>query len=730
MGNKKQPPRHIALALEALKTCAEDITASDQEQFKKILPIYAVNMRRAGHALSLQTFVEAIDKGCMYIEEYNKALGKKPQQSSGFNYQAIVAQLPKPQNVLNAMFLDALEEKDFDTAREALKQGAQINAKNNRALHSACRRQDVATLNFLIEQNIDLCAIDCIPILLASSHCDISVVKLLHKNGADIQAHDNQALLTATMRHDYELVKFLLQNGADAKAQDSRALYRADIKTAKILLKYGADPAARESSVLRDAIQRDDYAMAELLLDHGADPNARGRSSIGLAGESLVLINTMLNLALSLEHDGEAESKDGGLLIKLLLDHGADPLADNAKAIKIALSKGQFDAFEILRSHCPDLSLLDDETRASCQRFDMWQQQYPDMLEKYDQLLNYRPYHFDKDTFEAVYQTLSEHEGYNGAIRTLTKYAYNAACLFKSADRLQRYFKRWGEYGSQPLHDVIQDIKIPQKGALDLKAWGDAVLAHGPKMARLVEYSDRLAQPMKGASDGWSYNKTKAEIAQHAYDNGRKHPLFAQHCYNFTWSERYFEQGLKLIAEYEQQYAANDNKKGSAIPDITLDGEAFDKEGYRFRRLEDGDVKGLLLGEFTNCCQHLANQGADCARYGFISEHSGFYVVEDKKTSDIVAQSWAWRGDKGELVFDSLESLAGHFNAQQWAALCAEFSDKLKKHAQLLAIPSFHVGTSGGTPKAMGFRAEPPANPIDYDGYRDSTLQYLVARYK
>jgi hypothetical protein len=141
--------------------------------------------------------------------------------------------------------------------------------------------------------------------------------------------------------------------------------------------------------------------------------------------------------------------------------------------------------------------------------------------------------------------------------------------------------------------------------------------------------------------------------------------------------------------------------------------------------LPDGDLRGLLLGEFTNCCQHLANQGADCAKHGFLSENGGFYVVAHKKTDQIVGQSWAWRGKKGELVFDSLESLSGQFNAQNWESIMHEFvAQTTEVHKG--NISAVHIGAGGNTPK-LKFNQASLAKPLDYKGYRDSgQKQYLV----
>jgi hypothetical protein len=296
------------------------------------------------------------------------------------------------------------------------------------------------------------------------------------------------------------------------------------------------------------------------------------------------------------------------------------------------------------------------------------------------------------------------------------------------------YLERWGAYGKQPLHDIIQHIELPQKGRFNAAAWGDAVLRHGPKMARLVKFAGDMPQPLKDGGGRWSYTLTRAEIAKNAYARGKENPQLAALCFGFGWDNQQFESVLREIAAYREKYAGNDNKKPDGrIPEIAIDGAAFGKPGHRFYKLPDGDVRGLVLGEFTDCCQHLAGEGKGCARHGFMSPESGFYVVADKEKDEIIAQSWAWRGTEGELVLDSLESLNGHMKGGQWRSLCDEFA-RAAAADETAAVTAVHVGMGGATPEGLGYETagtsdliNGPAQPVDYKGYRDSKSQYCVA---
>ena len=163
-------------------------------------------------------------------------------------------------------------------------------------------------------------------------------------------------------------------------------------------------------------------------------------------------------------------------------------------------------------------------------------------------------------------------------------------------------------------------------------------------------------------------------------------------------------------------------KTKNRIPAITIDGNSFGLPKATFSKLPDGDYRGLVLGQITNCCQSIGGAGEDCAKHGFTSENGGFYVVATND-NEIIGQSWAWRGKKGELVLDSLETLGKRVNADQWGKLAKEFAKALKG----TDVTALHIGQGGGTPRNLPLEtAKPVAEPKDYNGYRDSGRQYRV----
>ncbi|PAC27762.1 hypothetical protein [Flectobacillus sp. BAB-3569] len=130
-------------------------------------------------------------------------------------------------------------------------------------------------------------------------------------------------------------------------------------------------------------------------------------------------------------------------------------------------------------------------------------------------------------------------------------------------------------------------------------------------------------------------------VAQFHYENVTN-PLCAVACFELKLSQYQFER-------YQALY--NNLKVAESCPHVHVT-----QNGFTFRKLAYDDPKGALLGLITNCCQHLEGAASACAKHGVQEESSAFYVVE--KDGKIIAQSWAWRSQKGDLVFDSIEAVS------------------------------------------------------------------------
>ena len=667
--------------------------------------------------------------------------------------------------------LRAAAQKQWKLVKYAVKKGADIRASNDQALQEAVYAGSWDMVKYLVKHKANIHVEDDWALRKAAEQEQWKLVKYLAANGANINAGNGVALRCAVKSGQWSLMCELVDRGADIRVSNDSAVRIAislqDDKFLKYLTEKGANLRVNDSCVLSKAAEDVRWNLIPYLIEHGAK------------------ISDCPNIMLPI-----AAIRGGRLdMLELFLENGAYKQKHEYEMLLCALKENQHEIMAFLQNKFPDCPAftghslyeslrhvdvkmlkisadqIDEEELYSMRNLDMlsahhnwpvaqylidndvkgrfdtdyvakvqkkidcvnkWKKLHPEFdCPKHIETAN--PSYFKMNAYHEVY-AMFEDEVKEAIGRVNPAYCYMLSALFGSGERVLQYLDKWGRLGSHSgaLHDCAQGISIPHADGVDMKAWGDAVLKHGPKMARLLQFAEHIPQPLK-SSDGksWSYTETNKEVAKHVYKQGAENQELAQLAYQFKWNEKHFERGLALAEEYAQRFGANDNPKDlQRIPDVTLDGSLFDKPKYNFRKLEDGDLRGLFLGEYTDCCQHLANQGAPCAEHGFLSENGGFYVVEDKETRNVVAQSWAWRGRNGELVFDSLESLRGHFDAAQWKSLFSHFCDAVR--GQDTDIRAIHIGGSGGTPR-LGYKwADKLAKPVDYQSYRDSDKRQYV----
>ncbi len=240
---------------------------------------------------------------------------------------------------------------------------------------------------------------------------------------------------------------------------------------------------------------------------------------------------------------------------------------------------------------------------------------------------------------------------------------------------------------------------------------------------KLAKYPPLLADLdvkllLKSVSDVQYKRSTQAQLAAYLF-------------HKYGVPEIVFEEYLRL-----QSIAKNSDK---AVPQVMIDGAKYGLKDCYLIKLNKDDPKGAVLGHITACCQSLGRPGTASTFHGMVSDNGGFYVLckgkppQDGNTSliepkNILAQTWAWRGQDGSIVFDSIES-------QPNIRKIPENENKIIKmyHALAYQLVTEHsvkrvlVGKAQ-TPDAVGYQASTnPALPIDYNGYRDSTTQQEVA---
>jgi hypothetical protein len=126
----------------------------------------------------------------------------------------------------------------------------------------------------------------------------------------------------------------------------------------------------------------------------------------------------------------------------------------------------------------------------------------------------------------------------------------------------------------------------------------------------------------------------------------------------------YFRSGNSHEINYKSVENAFINSQNTPMPEWSNVYYEFNdnKKSYIGRFIPRSDPRGLLLGQYTNCCQHPFAEAKTSAFYGQTQPNSCFFVIENKNTKEILCQSWVWENESlsskfNTVCFDNVESL-------------------------------------------------------------------------
>jgi len=234
----------------------------------------------------------------------------------------------------NKNLFDTCINNDFDGLKKALKNGADIEAKDDMGetlLMVASREGNIEMVQLLLDNGADVNKKDLygnrsLRYALGFNEESIDIIKLLLKNGANINEMDSEGDTPLIYicknifdEENIELIKSLLEYGADVNKKDlkgnSSLIYacenccfrQEDIDIVKLLLKNGANINEIDSNgntALMYACIKNKSELIKILLDNGVDVNIQ--NSEGLTALMYACI------------------KNKTELVKLLIDNGAN----------------------------------------------------------------------------------------------------------------------------------------------------------------------------------------------------------------------------------------------------------------------------------------------------------------------------------------------------------------------------------------------------------------------
>ena len=111
---------------------------------------------------------------------------------------------------------------------------------------------------------------------------------------------------------------------------------------------------------------------------------------------------------------------------------------------------------------------------------------------------------------------------------------------------------------------------------------------------------------------------------------------------------RSFGYGQKEFEQIQKIYNEGELRDYSSIPRIV--GE---ENGMKYEMLRCDDPLGLTIGERTDCCQRINDNGVTAMEHSMVSPDGRVFYIRDE-FDRIIAQSWVWR-NQNVICFDDIE---------------------------------------------------------------------------
>lgn len=231
------------------------------------------------------------------------------------------------------------------------------------------------------------------------------------------------------------------------------------------------------------------------------------------------------------------------------------------------------------------------------------------------------------------------------------------------------------------------------------------------------------------------------------------------------------EEGNELLAETVGKFGYSQDQfdriqeiynKAKTIKDkfVIQADKALGKNGITFRILEKDDPLGFVIGDITNCCQHIDGAADSCVDDGYTNPEAGFIVFEKSELDEngnptgetrILGQAYIWYDPETNTVcFDNIEiptkvlhelrSGDKHEDGLSTKALMqvvVESANAIMQKMNEQGIQVDRVTTGEGyndlkRELSENFTREsnPKAQHRNYSGYSDAKdAQYIIATY-
>ncbi len=214
----------------------------------------------------------------------------------------------------------------------------------------------------------------------------------------------------------------------------------------------------------------------------------------------------------------------------------------------------------------------------------------------------------------------------------------------------------------------------------------------------------------------------------------------------YGYTQEQFEDMQKI---YNQAKTQKDNY-------VIRADRAIEEKGVSFRVLAKDDPLGFVIGNITDCCQHIGGSGGSCVRDGYTNPNAGFLVFEESsrdkdgeptENKRILGQAYIWYDPETQTVcYDNIEIpdnilrqlLRGdkhneNLSMSTLMQTVLNSADAIMATMNKNGVPVKRVTVGKGYTDlklAEQFKlTKEPAQHRSYQGYTDATNQYLIRTY-
>lgn len=310
-------------------------------------------------------------------------------------------------------------------------------------------------------------------------------------------------------------------------------------------------------------------------------------------------------------------------------------------------------------------------------------------------------------------------------IRTRNQIAFTTTMLFQTPERVLQFLDRWGQQSTAPLSHLINQIDPPYTKHVKWHAWGDALIKYGPGMFYPVHFATQFPEPLRGINGEISMRATRNAIWNKCFPQDDSLRSVSELCYRW----RVKSDDISRATTLWEKRLKIDQPDHTRIPDIEIDCEELGLSGYSMKKLSHDDPRMMFLGYYTGCCEKIGDFFEETVELSLNTRQHGYYVIT--QDNEIKAHSWAWRGERHQLIIDGWESEDPNIDSELLSSLMELMGDRLSAESyDSYEITDVMIGLSGEhlKPHEYFLEAKDTAKRFACEWYFPGDCQWLVKR--